>query len=223
MGILASIALHAAEDIAMRAAVDVAEKSDERQDERIESTQKATPKAIHFVIKQRKDTIRERFEVFDDDDNLAYVAKGELISAKRKAHVFDSERNELGVVAEKLLTIRSPFDTCIDPVDFGLEVFGSQTVRMSSDNGFDFELDNGWSLKSGSGELPYYVTNGHGKTILRFGHYSKVFEGRDIWALTVGSMKDALLGLMIVLAIDMNFEPEKRTEEMKDGLDYKLS
>lgn len=107
---------------------------------------------------------RDKYDIFDENREVKYIVKGELVSIKHQLHVFDAQGNELGRIKEKLISLRMPLSGEVDPVDFVIEIGGTKKGTVRSKGAFGkelFEVDfNGWHLERKAFKMKYKILEG---------------------------------------------------------------
>jgi len=64
---------------------------------------------MRFLMKQKIFTLRDKFEVFDEHEQLAYVAKGGFFSFRKKLKLIDNQEKEVAEIKQKLFAIKPTF------------------------------------------------------------------------------------------------------------------
>ena len=65
---------------------------------------------MRFLMKQKIFSLRDSFEIFDEHNELAYIAKGSFFSFLRKSLTLkDAQENEVAQIKQKLLAIKPTF------------------------------------------------------------------------------------------------------------------
>lgn len=149
---------------------------------------------MKLMIKQRVFSFREKFDIYDEFENVKYFAKGELFSFGHKLHVYDLHEREIGSVNEKLLTFPKKF-----------EIVLNGTVRGHITKQFTFfkekyDVDfNSWHVDGDFLDWEYDVFSGSRPII----HISKQWLAwGDTYIIDIENPEDEIMGLMLVLAID---------------------
>ena len=157
-----------------------------------------------LIIFQKQYSIKESFKVFDPDQNVKYVVKGKLASAKHHLSIYDqSGKNKIGEVKEKLIAFRSPFSFEGRPTDFVIKLHGNKIGKIKSrfffgKRKFVFKPYN-WIIKGDVFGFKYKVLSD--KDVVMEVDQKFVLSG-DTYFLDVFNPADELLCLMVALAID---------------------
>ena len=65
---------------------------------------------MRLLIKQRVFSWTDSYDVYDEEGNPKYFVKAEFLSLGHQLHVYDCNRQEIGVIHQKLLTLLPAFE-----------------------------------------------------------------------------------------------------------------
>ena len=65
---------------------------------------------MKLLIKQTVFSFGSKFNIFDENGEIKYVAVGEVFTFGRKLHVMDTDGNEVIYIEQKLLTFRPKYE-----------------------------------------------------------------------------------------------------------------
>ena len=153
---------------------------------------------MKLIIKQQFFTIFDKFDVYDEGDNIVYTVEGQFALTKTLS-VLDHDGNEAAKLTRRFFTILPTFDIEVDGVEVGTirKEFSLLTPQ------FDIDYMN-WSVKGDILEWDYDVNDENGSLIA---HISKeILNLTDTYCIDVEDDKNALHVLMLVLAIDAEKE-----------------
>lgn len=149
---------------------------------------------MKLLFKQRFFSWLDSYDVYDQEGNIIFVVEGKL-SWGHRLDITDPTGSLLGMVKEEVLTFLPRFriylgDRCIGEIKkeftFFTPVF---TVNC-----------NGWQVTGDLFEWEYDISDPGGQLI---SHISKeLFNFTDTYTLEVADPQNALMVLMIALAID---------------------
>ena len=148
---------------------------------------------MKLMFKQRLFSWLDSYDVFDRDGSAVYTVKGEL-SWGHRLQIYDARGEHLGTVQEKVLTLLPRF-----------QLFLGDRLAVTITKEFTlfrprFTLDcNGWTVDGDLWEWDYQVMDGS-RTVMSL--QKQVWNWTDTYSMNIPQPKDALLCLMIVLAID---------------------
>ena len=182
---------------------------------KVKAMQEKDDKGIYLFLKKKKYTWTDKYEVFDADRNIVYYVKGEALSVKRSIKVFDAENRQIGAARESLLALRSPLSAekllgNKEPFNCRLEISGMEPVMMKSVLGIakrKYQI-NEWGIRiEGNllgGDLKAYDEENN--LILSM---PKRNPFQDLYSIRISDKKYELLGLLITLAVNVDFEDGK--------------
>jgi uncharacterized protein YxjI len=136
----------------------------------------------------------DSYDIYDEGGNTFFTVRGKLDWGHR-LEIYDSSGRYLGRVSEKVLTLLPRFQLFI-----GEDYIGQITKEFSFFKPV-FTLDmNGWEVRGDWFEWDYKVVDNRGRPIAAAS--KQLFNWTDTYTIDVADPRDALLSLMIVLAID---------------------
>ena len=148
---------------------------------------------MRLLFKQRLFSWFDSYDIFDEEGNTVYTVKGEL-SWGHRLQIYDAQGEHLGTVQEKVLTLLPQFQLYL-----GDRLAGTITKEFTFFRP-RFTLDcNGWTVDGDLWEWDYQVMDGS-RTVMSL--QKQVWNWTDTYSMNIPQPKDALLCLMIVLAID---------------------
>lgn len=194
--------------------IDALDKATAKAEEKLKKLFECPPGEKILFINHLPYARRDRFnvDVYDSPKNIKYTIKDELISIKRHLHVFDSTGKEIGLVKEKLLTLRRPAIMQINPTDFDFIIHGKKVATLKSRCTFSktkYTMNNGWIIEGDFFGLKYSILSER-RVVGRIN--MKPLWG-DTYLLTFSECENEVLMLMVVLTIDI-YKSAARTEAL---------
>lgn len=148
---------------------------------------------MKLLFKQRAFTWFDSYDIFDEAGNTVYTVQGRLAWGHR-LEISDAAGNYLGQVRQEVLTFRPRFSLFI-----GENCVGQLRKEFALFKPV-FTLDcNGWEIEGNFWEWDYRVTEGS-RIVMTVS--KELFHWTDTYQMDIADPGDALLCLMIVLAID---------------------
>ena len=150
---------------------------------------------MELRIKQRVFSWTDTYDVCDGAGQPKYFVKGEFFSLGHRIHIYDKYTGEeLGCVAQRLLTLLPTFDICVGGV-----VVGTVKKRFTFFTQ-DYQVDyRGWDVSGDFLGWDYRVTDGCREVM----SISKEWLAwGDTYTLCYDDPTDELPGLLLVIAID---------------------
>lgn len=148
---------------------------------------------MKLLFKQRAFTWFDSYDIFDEAGNTVYTVQGRLAWGHR-LEISDAAGNYLGQVRQEVLTFRPRFSLFI-----GENCVGQLRKEFALFKPV-FALDcNGWEIEGNFWEWDYRVTEGS-RIVMTVS--KELFHWTDTYQMDIADPRDALLCLMIVLAID---------------------
>jgi uncharacterized protein YxjI len=149
-----------------------------------------------MLFKQRLSAWFDKFEIFDEAGNTLYTVRGRFSFGKHLT-VFDVDGNEVGVIKEEIMTMLPKYN-----VFLGENLVGTIRKEFTFFKP-KFTIDfNGWSVEGNFLELDYSVFNSCGQRVATV--CQELLNWTDTYSIEVVNSSDAILVLMLVLAIDAN-------------------
>ena len=110
---------------------------------------------MRLLIKQRVFSWTDSYDVYDEEGNPKYFVKAEFLSLGHRLHVYDCNRQEIGVIHQKLLTFLPAFEIEVGGIVKG-EIQKQFTLFCTK-----YEIDyNGWRVEGDFLGWDYDVYNG---------------------------------------------------------------
>ena len=148
---------------------------------------------MKLLFKQRVFTWFDSYDIFDEAGDTVYTVQGRLAWG-HKLEISDAAGNYLGQVRQEVLTFRPRFSLFI-----GENCVGQLRKEFALFKPV-FTLDcNGWEIEGNFWEWDYRVTEGS-RIVMTVS--KELFHWTDTYQMDIADPRDALLCLMIVLAID---------------------
>lgn len=148
---------------------------------------------MKLLFKQRAFTWFDSYDIFDEAGNTVYTVQGRLAWGHR-LEISDAAGNYLGQVRQEVLTFRPRFSLFI-----GKNCVGQLRKEFALFKPV-FTLDcNGWEIEGNFWEWDYRVMEGS-RIVMTVS--KELFHWTDTYQMDIADPRDALLCLMIVLAID---------------------
>lgn len=149
---------------------------------------------MKLLFKQRFFSWLDSYDIFTEDNQIAYTVEGKL-SWGHKLEIHGPDGSYLGMVKEEVLTLLPRF---------ALYVGGDQLGEIRKEFSFFkpvFTLNcNDWVVNGDFWEWDYTVSDGAGREIMTVS--KELFHWTDVYTMEIPDPRNALLCLMIVLAID---------------------
>lgn len=147
---------------------------------------------LHF--KERFFSWFDSYDIYDEQGNAAFTVEGKLAWG-HCLHILDASGSHIGTVQEKVLTFLPKFEIYLKD-----EYLGSIQKQFSFFTP-KFDIDyNGWQVVGDFMEWDYSVTEPCGALVARI--RKELFQWTDTYTIDVVNPQDALMVLMLVLAID---------------------
>ena len=150
---------------------------------------------MKLLFRQRAFSWFDSYDIYDENENTVYVVKGQL-SWGHCLKIYDpEEQQELGTVKEEILTWLPKFElyegeTCIGTLKKELTFFKPK-----------YNIDfNGWYVEGQFLEWDYRILDGSDRLVATI--TKEILHWTDTYVIDVERPEDALLALMVVLAID---------------------
>lgn len=150
---------------------------------------------MELCIKQRVFAWTDTYDVYDRNGEALYYVKNEFLSLGHQIHVYDSRTGEeVGAVYQRLLTFLPKFD---------IELGGKALGTISREFSFlqpRYRVDfRDWDVEGDFLQWDYSVYQGNRQvmTISR-----ELLTWGDTYMLRCDDPRDALPGLLLVIAID---------------------
>jgi len=198
----------------------VSDTAEQKSQRKIADFLSKNPDHIHLFLNQRLYTRKEFYQVFDAQQQVKYVVKGELLSRKHHLHVYDaSGKHQLGTVKEKMIAFRPFFSFEANPKDFVVEVNGKKLGKIKSRQSVSkrkFEVTfNNWQIEGNFTGKNFKVMSGDNLIMEVSREYG--YKG-DMYFVDITDPANEFLCLLVVLAIDaasMSKEEKKRVRKRR--------
>ncbi|MEG0288861.1 MAG: LURP-one-related family protein [Carnobacterium sp.] len=148
---------------------------------------------MKLFIKEKRFSWRDTLIVRDEQDNVVYEVKSELLSIGNKVHIQDQEGKEVASIEEKKMGF-SPKYT-IYQMDKKVAVLKKDKNLIGSDYTIE-KLD--WKITGHVEKDDFHIKKGFG-TIATF--KKKFLSIGDVFVLDVDHEEDTVMALTIVIAI----------------------
>ena len=149
---------------------------------------------MRLLFKQRFLSWFDSYDIYDEEGRTAYTVEGKL-SWGHRLEIYGPAGDHLGTVKEEVLTLLPRF-----ALYAGEEYLGCIRKEFALFHP-RFTLDcNGWEVEGSFLEWDYAVTDPAGRTVMAAS--KELLHWTDTYVLDIARPEDALLCLMIVLAIE---------------------
>jgi len=149
---------------------------------------------MKLLFRQRFFSWLDSYDIFDESEQTVYKVEGRL-SFGHCLDITDPAGNSIGRVKEELFTLLSRFSL----YEQG-EYMGEIRRRFSLFTPV-FEVDcRGWQVDGDFLQLDYTITDQGGAEVAHI--YKELLHFTDTYVLEIADPRDALLVVMVVLAID---------------------
>ena len=192
-------------------------KSGDKFAEKVQNLQNKKTEKVFLFLKKKPFTWTDKYEVFGPNNELRYTVRGKATSIKRHLFVYDQNGNELGSLKENLLSLRSPISlealvATKNPFDCDIVISGGFSAHLSSEHGItkrQYHLDPpGWLVEGNLLGGNLRVSDRQEHEILSM---PVVNHMRQFYAISIDPEYE-LLGLLITLAVNVDFEASKSTQ-----------
>lgn len=149
---------------------------------------------MRMLFKQRFFSWFDSYDIYDEEGSTLYTVKGQLAWG-HCLKIFDQYDREVGTVKQRVFTLLSKFelylgDNCIGCVNREFSFFRPR-----------YNIDcNGWQVEGNFMGWDYTITDRSGAQVASV--TKELFNWTDTYVIDVRDPRDALLALMLVLAID---------------------
>lgn len=149
---------------------------------------------MKLLFKQRFFSWFDSYDIYDEQEETVYTVKGKLAWG-HCLEIYDRMGNHVGTVKEEVLTFLPRFAMYEKGRQIG-EIKKEFTIFKPV-----FTLDcNGWEVQGDFWEWDYQVKDRSGRERMRVS--KELFRLTDTYEMDIADPADALVCLMIVLAID---------------------
>lgn len=201
------------------------EAAQKKSEKKLQKFLDANPDHCHLFASQVRYKLNETYYIYDHNQQVRYMVKGELFSMKHHLHIYDATgKNELAKVSEKLIAVRSPLSIDSHPKDFVIEVAGKKIGKVKTKAAFakqKFDVTfNDWSVEGDVFGKNYKVLDKNGNVIAAVSQ--KLSYVNDMYFVDITDPKDEFYCVLILLALDSasmtKSEETKRTIKKKTRL-----
>ena len=156
---------------------------------------------MKYYIKQRVFTFREKFDIKDQHDRVAYKVVGRIMTLSKKFDIMDTKGKSKAKVRRQIISIFPRYSIKIDGEKYVLK-------RKFSFFKHKFVVTNtNWKLKGDFINRSYDILeNGHAVMTLRK-HW---FSWGDSYEIRIPKKEDELLALAIAIALDAELARNKQ-------------
>lgn len=149
---------------------------------------------MKLLFKQRLFSWFDSYDIYDEYDQVRFVVEGQL-SWGHCLHIYDEYEQHIGTIKEEVFTFLPKFNMFI-----GDEYIGRIYKEFSLFKPI-FHLDcNDWEIQGNWLEWDYQIIDSRGQMIATIS--KELFHWSDVYVLDIDNPQNALMVLMIVLAID---------------------
>ena len=149
---------------------------------------------MKMLFKQRFFSWFDSYDIFDEAGNTLYMVKGQL-SWGHCLKIFDAAGRELGMVKQRILTWLPKFDIYLGDAYAGCISRELTFFRPR------YTIDcKGWQVEGDFLEWDYRILDARGYQVASVS--KELFQWTDTYSIEVANREDALMALMLVLAID---------------------
>lgn len=149
---------------------------------------------MQLLFKQRFFSWFDSYDIYNEAGEPVYTVEGKL-SWGHRLEIYDSAGRHLGTVKQEMLTFLPRFALYLGEAYAGCIRKEFTLFRPR------FQLDcNGWQVQGDLWQWEYAVTAPDGRRVMQVS--KELLHWTDTYSLDIARPEDALLCLMIVLAID---------------------
>ncbi len=156
---------------------------------------------MKLLFKQRVFSLMDKMDIFDEQENVIYTVKGKFALGK-KLEVYDAKQNQVALLRQKVMSLKPTFE-----IIFGDQSFGSVVKEFTLLKPVYTLKSKGWRVEGSFIEYDYSIIGPDGPVA----SIEKLFGFGDTYEIDVVNDEDALLALMVVIAIDA--EKDSRTKD----------
>ena len=154
---------------------------------------------MKLYIKQRVFSWKDKFSVFDENENLQYFAESEIFTFGKKLHLFDACGMQVSFISETVTLFMPRFSI----IRNGEEV--AEVVREFTFFRPKYRIDGlGWRCEGDVFDHDYVLLDRNGFTVATV---SKAwFTWGDAYEIDITMDSDPVIALAVVLVIDAALE-----------------
>ncbi len=149
---------------------------------------------MKLLIQQRLFSWLCSYDVYNEAGVPVYTVKGEL-DFGHCLRIYDQAGNSRGLVKERVLTFLPKFEIYSD--EYYLGCISRELTFFTPKYHIDY---NGWQVEGNLWEWDYSIVDSQGRPVATIA--KEILNWTDTYTLTVYDPGNALLVLMLVLAID---------------------
>ena len=149
---------------------------------------------MKLLFKQRLFSWFDSYDIYDESGRAVFTVEGKP-SWGHKLHILNAQGGHIGTVKQVVLTFLPKFELYV-----GEQYVGSNHKEFTFFKP-RFQVDcNGWQVEGDLWGWDYRIRDGYGRTVAAVS--KELFNWTDTYSLDVADSRDALLVLMVALAID---------------------
>lgn len=149
---------------------------------------------MKLLFKQRLFSWFDSYDIYDESGRAVFTVEGKP-SWGHKLHILNAQGGHIGTVKQVVLTFLPKFELYV-----GEQYVGSIHKEFTFFKP-RFQVDcNGWQVEGDLWGWDYCIRDGYGRTVAAVS--KELFNWTDTYSLDVADSRDALLVLMVALAID---------------------
>ena len=149
---------------------------------------------MKLLFKQRLFSWFDSYDIYDESGRAVFTVEGKP-SWGHKLHILNAQGGHIGTVKQVVLTFLPKFELYV-----GDQYVGSIHKEFTFFKP-RFQVDcNGWQVEGDLWGWDYRIRDGYGRTVAAVS--KELFNWTDTYSLDVADSRDALLVLMVALAID---------------------
>jgi len=149
---------------------------------------------MKLILKQRIFSWLDSYDVYDETETVVFSVEGKF-GWGHKLHILNPQGEHIATIKEKIPTILPEFSLYI-----GEEYMGCIQKEWSFFKPKFYLECRGWQVEGDFFEWDYSILDGDGKEVATIS--KELLNWSDTYLIDVKEREDALLALIIVLAID---------------------
>ena len=148
---------------------------------------------MKLLFKQRLFSWFDSYDIYDESGRAVFTVEGKP-SWGHKLHILNAQGGHIGTVKQVVLTFLPKFELYV-----GEQYVGSIHKEFTFFKP-RFQVDcNGWQVEGDLWCWDYRIRDGYGRTVAAVS--KELFNWTDTYSLDVADSRDALLVLMVALAL----------------------
>jgi len=149
---------------------------------------------MKVLFKERFFTWFDSYDIYDENGNTIFTVEGKM-SWGHKLHILDANGNHVGTVKQRMLVFLPKFELYL-----GEQYVGCISKEFTLFKP-QYDIDcNGWHIDGSFMEWDYTIDDSVGRNVAVI--TKELFNFTDTYSIDVPNPSDALMALMVVLAID---------------------